>query len=74
MVLVLKQEIEYLLINDNFFSMIFSYNIMFAYEKSEGQHVQGLIKHSPNLSRMGSITIDTITGHYLATFEGKVYK
>ncbi len=113
------------------FSMFFSHNIMFAEdsfnEKSEGQHVQGLTRHSPNLSqeeyeeyikdnpeplfggrfisiqkrytsknnipaaveyseykdgywwsgvlsRVGSITIDPITGHYLATFEGKIYK
>lgn len=112
-------------------SLLFSYNTMFAENnfntKSEGQHVQGLIKHSPNLSqeeyeeyikanpepliggrfisiqkrytsknnipaaveyseytdgywwsgvleRVGSITIDPITGYYLATFEGKIYK
>lgn len=26
------------------------------------------------LARVGSITIDPVTGHYLATFEGKIYK
>ncbi len=26
------------------------------------------------LARVGSITIDPITGYYLATFEGKIYK